>query len=1170
MKKIYLLLIIVFYINFYSAQNTPNIETKVPTSVPPSPTVAALMKFEEVPVSNYTGIPDVSIPIFNGQTTSKDIAIDISLKYHPSNVAADVVASDVGLGWSLFAGGTISRTVKGLPDEIKILPDNFGANSKIGIYQDNDRFNQNNYTDFKKNIVNSTLDYYNPNLSSTETDKGDEFIWEVANTGKYDAEYDLWQFNFMGKTGRFYIKKNDQTSLLEVVPLDDFRVKIINQYDPSTFVPTGFTVYDEKGYKYVFDIFETTENYSAVSSVYSPHSSDPFPQNITADKAYISAFQLTKVFDNNNNQIISLDYNTDLINENRSTVAQTFNDYGAETRDHIDERMVNYNAFGEFSPYQRKVISFVLSNVKKLQKINITNKAKVYFEFTKGRNDTNLNLGSEASSLTNIIIKDWHDKFITKYNFLYDYSTVLFERMILKSINQLDVNNLAIDNYAFSYDKNDPNTQNIGKDFWGYSNLTDPSYLTTSVDDVHKVSPEFSTTDLLTKIKLPTGGSEIFKFESNDYSFAGNTPETNFDDNPKNTIPFSLNNVLYFNNSNMTLLRPFSKDRKAVFSPSLTYPADPGTIEVLFALYKIVSGQPDQLVDNLVCPYGFSNCKIPITLEKNTGYGIRRESFDINYQATDNIKIDYYTSKDNPYQYLYGGGNRIAKIGYFDTDVSQDYYKNNLLDPIPKKEINYNYSLFSNSNKSSGSLVFLKPIFEFDDKFKIATTHITSIDPKTGETPFGPEVVEVFSYKNKTDYNVLNAADTQGSPVGYQNVSVFETNKGITKYTYTSPIDIPVENIMTSPPFLSGPNYDYKRGLLKNEQVIDNAGKMLKETNFFYLVDNYVDNTGFKFQIQKGACFTGSYFKNYNQYLSALGAPGTFFGNTNGTSYIEIANLCGKPLDVNAIHIMPYAIYQTYGWAKLDSISSKEYLYTNGISKTIKRDETFTYNPTNKNVSTHKITFGDGNTSESDYYYTAGDSPYSQNRISEISQINSYKNSKLIDSKKINYRNDLPTNLSFLPSSVLTYDIQNNTPTTEVTYNQYDNLGNLQQYTTKSGISVAIIWGYNQTQPIAKIEGATYAQVSSLAAAIIAASNSDIDGPSENTFIGTLDTFRKDPSMVGYQISTYTYDPLIGVTSITPPSGQRQIFKYDSANRLQSVVDVNGNILKENKYNYKP
>jgi hypothetical protein len=164
---------------------------------------------------------------------------------------------------------------------------------------------------------------------------------------------------------------------------------------------------------------------------------------------------------------------------------------------------------------------------------------------------------------------------------------------------------------------------------------------------------------------------------------------------------------------------------------------------------------------------------------------------------------------------------------------------------------------------------------------------------------------------------------------------------------------------------------------------------------------------------------------------------------------------------------------------------------------------------------------------------------------------------------------DNPAHL--LPSSVLSYDLQN-AASTEVTYDQYDNKGNLQQYTTKDGIPTAIIWGYNQTQPIAKITGATYAQVSSLAAAIISASDLDASNPStETALITALDTFRKDSTMAGYQISTYTYDPLIGVTSITPPSGIREVYLYDTANRLKEIREnsATGKLLKEFKYNYK-
>ncbi|MDQ0477483.1 hypothetical protein [Chryseobacterium sp. MDT2-18] len=63
---------------------------------------------------------------------------------------------------------------------------------------------------------------------------------------------------------------------------------------------------------------------------------------------------------------------------------------------------------------------------------------------------------------------------------------------------------------------------------------------------------------------------------------------------------------------------------------------------------------------------------------------------------------------------------------------------------------------------------------------------------------------------------------------------------------------------------------------------------------------------------------------------------------------------------------------------------------------------------------------------------------------------------------------------------------------------------------------------------------------------------------------------EKKTELSGFQITTYTYDPLIGVRSITPPSGLREYYFYDAANRLKEVRDSNGNVLKEYQYHYKP
>lgn len=156
-------------------------------------------------------------------------------------------------------------------------------------------------------------------------------------------------------------------------------------------------------------------------------------------------------------------------------------------------------------------------------------------------------------------------------------------------------------------------------------------------------------------------------------------------------------------------------------------------------------------------------------------------------------------------------------------------------------------------------------------------------------------------------------------------------------------------------------------------------------------------------------------------------------------------------------------------------------------------------------------------------------------------------------------------------------------------FQKYDDKGNLLQYLSESGIPTTIIYGYNQIYPIAKIEGATYNEVmgalnlsnstiSYLSSDIYVKSNLDKDEISENQLIDALDSFRKNPNLVNFQITTFTYNPLVGVTSVTLPSGMREIYSYDLSNRLKEVKrqekDSNGNFiyrtLQEKEYYHKP
>jgi hypothetical protein len=198
--------------------------------------------------------------------------------------------------------------------------------------------------------------------------------------------------------------------------------------------------------------------------------------------------------------------------------------------------------------------------------------------------------------------------------------------------------------------------------------------------------------------------------------------------------------------------------------------------------------------------------------------------------------------------------------------------------------------------------------------------------------------------------------------------------------------------------------------------------------------------------------------------------------------------------------------------------------------------------------------------------------------------------SKMTSQSKAVFSKDAATNNMIMPVQAMTaigqgsfYEVGK--------FDRYDSRGNLLQ-STKDGLSTTYLYGYNQLYPIAKIEGATYDQVmtalgvpnptnnsSYLSMDIVTRSNADINEVKENELIIALDTFRKHAGLSNFRVTTYTYDPLIGVTSVTPPSGMREVYIYEAVtNKLKEVKrmekDASGNdvyrTLKEYEYHYKP
>ena len=143
----------------------------------------------------------------------------------------------------------------------------------------------------------------------------------------------------------------------------------------------------------------------------------------------------------------------------------------------------------------------------------------------------------------------------------------------------------------------------------------------------------------------------------------------------------------------------------------------------------------------------------------------------------------------------------------------------------------------------------------------------------------------------------------------------------------------------------------------------------------------------------------------------------------------------------------------------------------------------------------------------------------------------------------------------------------------KITYDKYDEKGNILQYTPENGMPVSIIWGYNKTQPIAKIENVTYATIPEATITSLQ-SRSDADNDNcmsasctEQLLRNALNTFRE--SLPNSFISTYTYNPLVGVTSVTDPKGISSYYEYDLFGRLKFVKDKDLNVLQKYCYNYK-
>lgn len=182
-------------------------------NLPKTPDAAIFTKVQTNTEIGGTGACSIEIPI--GGIETNEIKIPISLQYSNTGIRVTDVETPAGLGWVLNTGGMVTRTVYGIPDETQLGWFNLKPVLNGCVIQDN------------------LKQYYNK---------------------LRDTSPDIFTYHINGKSGSFYFDENDD--IVTISSNDGF--EIVRNFKSSGML--FFTIVDEKGIKYTFDVPENTHS----------------------------------------------------------------------------------------------------------------------------------------------------------------------------------------------------------------------------------------------------------------------------------------------------------------------------------------------------------------------------------------------------------------------------------------------------------------------------------------------------------------------------------------------------------------------------------------------------------------------------------------------------------------------------------------------------------------------------------------------------------------------------------------------------------------------------------------------------------------------------------------------------------------------------------------------
>jgi hypothetical protein len=196
-------------------------------------------------VNLQTGSAVFSLSMFNWQDDKSRLNTAVGLSYSSGNgLRVNDVASNVGQGWSLMAGGVISRMQVGEPDDQQAFGGTAGGDQDISRYP-------NGFLYAQVPVINGCPSA----LTKYPIYGGRNQIYTQHNEIVQDRQQDYFAFQFNGKSGIFVV---DTANGGVGQQLGDSRMIIKFQIDPLLYIQgirttiTSFTIQDVDGLIYKF------------------------------------------------------------------------------------------------------------------------------------------------------------------------------------------------------------------------------------------------------------------------------------------------------------------------------------------------------------------------------------------------------------------------------------------------------------------------------------------------------------------------------------------------------------------------------------------------------------------------------------------------------------------------------------------------------------------------------------------------------------------------------------------------------------------------------------------------------------------------------------------------------------------------------------------------------